>query len=138
MGEVDWGGWIGEVDGVGTWGGGWGMLDSDDFEDVMTEVFGRGLDSELMSQLALAFSSIIRLGKDEESFRTVSPKIFGSDLSSGEQGLLFVVSSHCAAMSPLYRRSDCSPDVSRIQMIHFHIEIGLLHFLPTLTSWESC
>ena len=44
-------------------------LDSDEFEDAMTEVFGRQLDSELLSQSALAFSTIIRLGKDWDAFQ---------------------------------------------------------------------
>ena len=77
-------------------------LDSDEFEDAMTEVFARQLDSELMSQLALAFTTIIRLGKDWDAFQKASPKIFGRSLSTDEMGLLFVVYSHCAAASPLY------------------------------------
>ena len=77
-------------------------LDSDEFEDAMTEVFGRQLDSELLSQLALAFSTIIRLGKDWDAFQKASPKIFGRSLSTYETGLLFVVYSHCTTASPLY------------------------------------
>ena len=77
-------------------------LDSDEFEDAMTEVFARQLDSELMSQLALAFTTIIRLGKDWDAFQKSSPKIFRRSLSTDEMALLFVVYSHCATASPLY------------------------------------
>ena len=77
-------------------------LDSDELDDAMTEVFGRVLDSELLSKLALAFSTIIRLGKNWDAFQKQAPKIFARDLSTAEMGVLFVVYSHCATASPYY------------------------------------
>ena len=77
-------------------------VDSNDFENAMADVFGRPLDSELMSQFALAFSTIIRLGKDWEEFQKAAPKIFGRHLSSDDMRLLFGVYCHCAVASPNY------------------------------------
>ena len=77
-------------------------LDSEEFEGAMSEVFGRVLDSELMSQLALAFGTIIRLGKDWDAFQKAAPKITGKSLGIEEMALLFVVYRHCAGASPHY------------------------------------
>jgi len=79
------------------------FLDSDGFEDVMTDAFGSLLeDEEFESQLSLAFASVIRLGKDEEAFAKMAPKIFGRHLMLGDTEFLFRAYDHCAESSPGY------------------------------------
>ena len=77
-------------------------LDSDKIDEFMIEVFQRQLDCEFMSQFALAFNTIIRLGKDLTAFTDVAPKIFGRELDDDDNLLLFDLYSKCAARSPHY------------------------------------
>ena len=75
---------------------------SDDIEEAMTTVFKRNLDSEFMSQFALAFSTIIRLGKSYEEFEKAAPKIIGRSLGKGDMEIIHRVYADRYRASPEY------------------------------------
>ena len=75
---------------------------SDDFEEAMTTVFKRNLDSEFMSQFAVAFSTIIRLGKNYEEFQKAAPKIFGRALREEDMKIIHRLYAARSGASPDY------------------------------------
>ena len=77
-------------------------LDSDKIDEFMIEVFQRQLDCEFMSQFALAFSTIVRLGKNLTAFTDAAPKRLERELDDDDNLLLFDLYSKCAARSPHY------------------------------------
>ena len=77
-------------------------LNSDDFEDAMTDAFDSPLEDEALSQLALAFATVIRLAIDEDLFTKKAPTIFGRHLLSEDTKFLFRAYGHIAQSSPAY------------------------------------
>jgi hypothetical protein len=57
-----------------------GALSKCGFENALERAFGRQCDTELRSQLNLAWSAICRLGRDYSKFRRAAPKIFCSPM----------------------------------------------------------
>lgn len=67
------------------------------FRGSLVDAFGRSLESELNSQLHLARSSIVRLGRDRAAFDCAVPKIFGRLLSDEHHTQLFAAYSAASA-----------------------------------------
>ena len=76
---------------------------SDGIQNAMIKIFERKLGTEFMSQLALAFSTVIRLGKDYEEFKKAAPKIFGRALSEDDRKIIHTLYKARSDHSPHYK-----------------------------------
>ena len=61
------------------------------FENDMAAAFGGTLDTELKSQIFLAYHTIVRLGSDRERFEVAVAKIFNRDVNAQQRADLFAL-----------------------------------------------